>query len=160
MKKLSWKSSWQSWCMREERESLRVNSWCVEARCCRGPCGEQGGSLLEGGACLWSDPSGCCAVAIWTPYCASARSCVLWWESESEMPLLPGCADLHGLALCRREHSAAWAAWHRARWQWRVRAKCSCTADTVEYLEHCCKGNQGEMDLHPQEGFLKQNRRV
>lgn len=42
-----------------------------------------------------------------------------------------------------------------------LRAKCSCTADTVEYLEHCCKTNQGgEMDSHPQESFLKQNRRV
>lgn len=47
----------------------------------------------------------------------------LWWKSVREMPLLPGCAGLHGLALCGRECGAAWAAWHVAGWKWMAESK-------------------------------------
>lgn len=63
-----------------------------------------------------------------------------WWKSVSEMPLLPGNADLQkplgwhsmGGSTVLRGLLGTWQG--ASGW---LRAKCSCTAETVEYLEHC-----------------------
>lgn len=122
MKKLSWESSWQNWCIREECKSLGVRP----VGCRR--------SVLQ--RTLWWEgrvPAGGRRMPTVRPQSAQLPyghrtvpvpgALSLWWKSVSEVPLLPGCADLHGLALCRREHGAAWAAWHGAGWQWMAESK-------------------------------------
>lgn len=157
MKKLSWDSSWlvhwrRVWVTRGQTlgpQTLSVAEDLVVRR--ESPCQREEDVHGQTSVTAVQLPYGHCTVPV-------PGTLPMWWKSGSEVPLLPGRADLHGLALCGREHGAAWASWQGGS-GW-LRAKCSCTADTVEYLERCCKRNQGgEMDPHPQETFMKQNGR-
>lgn len=86
--------------------------------CCRGSCGEKGGSLLEGGGCPQSDLSRCCAAAIWTRCCASASSSVTavgtseWHSSPARSCRSAGAGALREAARC------CVGAWHMAGDGW------------------------------------------
>lgn len=157
--KLSRVSSWQSWYIREECESLGVR-----------PLG-CGCSVLQ--RTLWGEgrvPAGGRRMSTVRPQsllrgchmdtmlCQCQQLCHCrgdWWVT---------CLSCQVVQICRGWRSAGGSAVLRGRlargWRW-LRARCLCTADTVEYLELCCRRNQGrEMDAHPQESFLKQNKRV
>lgn len=162
MKKLSWESSWQSWCIREECKSLGVRP----VGCRR--------SVLQ--RTLWWEgrvPAGGRRMPTVRPQ-SLLRSCHMDTVlcRCQELCHCGGnqwvkCLSCQVVQICTGWHSAGGSMVLRgllgtgqggSGW---LRAKRSCTADTVEYLEHCCKRNQGgEMDPHPQESFLKQNRRV